>query len=74
MTDKEFNTLPKDIRQQYVIKQLKESIEYLTKELNLYKKYCARPVILKEVIHHPVCGRDSQCLYGKPAYDTYVYE
>jgi hypothetical protein len=40
----------------------------------LHKKYCKRPVILKEVIHHAARPRDSICLYGIAVYDKYVYE
>lgn len=28
---------------------------------------------LIEVIHHPARPRDSQCLYGVPAWDEFVY-
>ncbi len=68
------NELPNDIRQQFIIEQQQKEIRYLAKELALYKKYCARPKIIKEVIHHPARGRDSICLYGIAAYDEIIYE
>ena len=67
------NELPNDIRQQYIIEQQQKEIRVLTKELALYKKYCDRPIIIKEIIHHPVRGRDSTCLYGIAAYDEIIY-
>jgi len=66
--------LPKDIEQQFIIEQQQKEIRALTNELALYKKWCVRPKILKEIIHHPAKLRDSQCLYGSSAWDEYVYE
>ena len=68
------NKLPNDIRQQYIIEQQQKEIRVLTKELALYKKYCDRLIIIKEIIHHPARGRDSICLYGIAAYEEVVYE
>ena len=68
------NKLPNDIRQQYIIEQQQKEIRVLTKELALYKKYCSRPVVIKEIIHHQARGRDSVCLYGIAAYEEVVYE
>lgn len=68
------NELPNNIRQQLIIEQQQKEIRVLTKELALYKKYCNRPIVIKEIIHHPVRGRDSVCLYGIAAYDEIIYE
>lgn len=66
--------LPNDIRQQLIIEQQQKEIRALEKELQLYKKVYPRPVILKEVIHHPARSRTSQNLLGTQAWDEYVYE
>ncbi len=55
-------------------KEMQKEIDFLRKELSLYQKWCARPKILKEVIHHKAAPRDSQNLYGSKAYDQYIYE
>ena len=68
------DVLPNDIKQQYVIEQLQKEIRCLTKELGLYRKYYSRPIIIKEIIHHPARPRDSICLYGIAAYEEIVYE
>ena len=73
-TVNKFNELSNDIKQQHIIAQQQKEIRVLTKELALYKKYCNRPVIIKEIIHHLARGRDSVCLYGIAAYDEIVYE
>ncbi|MCK5608355.1 hypothetical protein KAR91_41115 [Candidatus Pacearchaeota archaeon] len=65
---------PKDIRQQVIIEQQQKEIRALRSELALYKKWCARPKILKEIIHHPVRPRDSVNLLGTVAWDEYIYE
>ncbi len=57
-----------------LIQRLKKEIDCLSKELDLYQKWCARPKVLKGVIHHKAVPRDSQCLYGSKAYDQYIYE
>jgi hypothetical protein len=54
------------------IEQLEARINFLEKELELYRQHYARPIIIKEIIHHPTQPRDSQCLYGKSAYDEIV--
>ena len=66
--------LPEDIRQQFIIKQQQKEIRVLRSELALYKKWCARPKILKEVIHHPVRLRNSVNLLGTAAWDEYIHE
>ena len=68
------NELSKDIKQQFIIEQQQKEIRYLTNELNLYRKYCSRPIVVKEIIHHPVRPRDSVNLYGTAAYDEIIYE
>jgi len=62
------------VKYQCEIEKWKKRCGVLLKELELYKTYCARPKILKEVIHHPAKPRDSQCLYGVNEWDEYVYE
>lgn len=66
--------LPEDIRQQVIIEQQQKEIRALRNELNLYKKWCPRPKILKEIIHHSAKPRDSVNLFGTAAWDEYVYE
>jgi len=73
MNKDDFDKLPKDLRQQYIIEQQRKEINYLTKELNFYKKYCARPIVQKEIIHHPARSRTSQNLLGTRAWDEIVY-
>ena len=68
------NALPNDIRQQYIIEQQQKEIRYLTKELDLYRKYCGRPIIVKEIIYHPARPRDSVNLCGTAAYEEIIYE
>ena len=65
---------PENLRQQYIIEQQQKEIRALEKELQLYKKQYPRPVIIKEIIHHPARPRDSICLYGIRAYEEIVYE
>jgi len=66
--------LPENLRQPLIIEQQQRGIRTLEKELQLYKKRCPRPVILKQVIHHPARSRASQNLLGTQAWDEYVYE
>lgn len=66
--------LPNDIKQQYIIEQQQKEIRALTKELDLYRKHYGRPIIVKEIIHHPAKLRDSVNLYGTAAYEEVVYE
>ena len=66
--------LPKDIGQQAIIENQQREIRALRNELSLYKKWYARPKILKEIIHHPVRPRDSVNLFGTAAWDEYIYE
>lgn len=57
-----------------LIQNLTKQLDVLGKELRLYQRWCSRPKILKEIIHHSAVPRDSQCLYGARAYDEYIYE
>lgn len=68
------NELPNDIRQQYIIEQQQKEIRCLTKELDLYRKQYSRPIIVKEIIHHPAKPRTSTNLLGTAAYEEVVYE
>lgn len=68
------NELPNDLRQQYIIEQQQKEIRALTKELALYRKHYSRPIVIKQIIHHPARPRDSVCLYGIAAYEEVVYE
>ncbi|KKK72163.1 hypothetical protein LCGC14_2906650 [marine sediment metagenome] len=70
ITRSEIEYLAKELADQ----EMQKEIDYLRKELSLYQRWCARPKVLKEVIHHKAALRDSQCLYGSKAYDQYVYE
>ena len=66
--------LPMDIQHQLIIEQQQKEIVALRKELSLYQKWCARPKVLKEIIHHPARSPSSQNLLGTQAWDEYVYE
>ncbi len=66
--------LPESLRQQYIIELQQKEIRHLAKELGLYRKHYSRPIVIKEIIHHPSRPRDSICLYGIAAYDEIVYE
>ncbi|HDY67350.1 hypothetical protein LCGC14_3046980 [marine sediment metagenome] len=70
ITRAEIEYLSRELKNQ----EMQNEINFLTKELRLYQKWCARPKVLKEVIHHKSVPRDSQCLYGCEAYDEYIYE
>ena len=63
-----------EILKQEVVENLCKENRALRKELNLYKTYCARPVILKKTISHPARPRDSYNLYGTQAWTEYIYE
>ncbi len=56
------------------IENLHKALKGIQKELDLYRKHYSRPIVVKEIIHHPARLRDSQCLYGKSAYDEIIYE
>lgn len=62
------------VEKQLKIETLQKQIEFLMKELDLYKVTYSRPRVLKEVVHHPAKPRTSQCLYGIKAWDEYIYE
>jgi len=66
--------IPDWVWKDLVVEELQRELRHITKELNLYKKIYPRPKILKKVIHHSAWPRNSQCLYGKPAWDEYIYE
>jgi len=59
---------------QLKFENLQRRYSFLIKELDLYRNNYPRPIIVKEIIHHPAQKRTSTCLYGKPAWDEIIYE
>jgi len=62
------------VRQQLKIEELQKQLRLAFEELDLYRTNYRRPVVVKEIIHHPAKPRTSTCLYEIPAWDEYVYK